>query len=424
MSEKDEQSNLEKTQYENRIDDLIERFKNKLLSDAIRLLVSELKTDKESAQAFFDHPGLILEHISLKDGIAYISAGKLIAILKQQILLREDPHERDKAEVLFKYLSSRYSGTGQLSISQIEERILTIRDGGSFPMPDNSGKRTGKDDGKYRALRDLFLSKSEASNHYTIQFGIALLGIKLNQLEKILPELEKALAKKEKPQPTSLTSQVVPKSLETPGRKPVVLALVTILVICATYFLVKVFTEERPSSGAIPKVKKIASHEVFQAKDYLEERLIAKDCVTVEPYLFTYKDILIDVDTIPLDSLWIKFRVTNYSDQAYFPDVIYLKKVSSGTLRGQMVRTEMSIVNTTKLTFEIKDISANDSWDILSSDLFPAIEAKSQVFGSALVVSDKNSSPRIHEFKLVLGFSGGTLLPVESENSFKVGFSN
>lgn len=420
--QKDPEELRERSSYEKEIERLIGTFGEKLLSQSILsiALKLDLELKKVKVTTFFDKPTLILEN--LNEGIESTTAAQLMSLLRKQLSHRKNQYDRYKLEVIFKHLSGAYARKRHFSIIKINKKIDQIRNGDHFPDPDLSTKPTGEDDSKFKSLSKLLQGKQPHINSYTIRFAIALLGIKLIPLEKRLFELRNEA--KEEPTNGSNQSESTLAPLYSNSRPPLnkknllIKTLTVLLIVSVAYFA---FRHQTASKSTL--FDDIPSHEVFNMEMEIGEEVAAKDCVTIVPYLLTFKDVLVNEDTIPLNRLWIKFRVTNFSDQTHFPDAIYLKKIQSNSLQGQIVERARTILDSTSLIFNIAEGEKKISQGIQTTSSFPSIAAKSHAIGEAMLIFSGNHPPRIHNFKLGLSMSGGVVEKTESLGSFKVAVS-
>lgn len=419
-------TSLQNSSYEDDLERIIKVFGNRYISRALRLLIHDLYHNEAAVADSFAQPKLVRNKISTLEGNTRLKPYDLRGIVSEQItthLISEE--DRNKAEVVFKYLSSYYSGNRYLSLEDITQGVEDIRSGQRFTVPDDSNKKEGKDDGKYKALANLFISESVESNDHTLKFGIAVLGIKVSNLEELLNQLLTEEHTDSSDSPSKKSTNENEKNPHKSFFSSKLKRTITITLLLIGGIIIYRYFNSTPT----PLVEKIPANREIKSSDLFVEPFDLKGIETPEGSLrieimkVIKNDILINHDTVGLEKVWVRFRITNLTEESYFPDVIFIRFIQSASLDGEINKTVIPTEPEANVRFEIPEQPNLIFWNILSVNDF-SIPENSQVYGIFEVTSSFTRPPSILEFKLGVSlYSGGNNVELESAENFRIGFS-
>lgn len=407
------------SEYEDLIEKIIKQHGCAQVSKGLRFLVNELYQSNKSVASFFQQPQIIRDKITLTGGLLRIKSSDLKGIVGEYIVHNlKESSTKDRAQIIYKFLCNCYFGNWLKTIDQLREDLSVI-DSGQFPYYDESHKKEGKDDGKYRSLGKIFSDKKHVGNDYTLKVGISILGIKLDSLDHLLSEFfNEEETEPHTPEPVSII-------VRNKTRKPLYAAASLVATSIILYF----FIPSTPSNDTEPisfKEKlvrpKIESHQLFGSARPIPENSLFQDSLVLEVYPPLYNRFVGGENPIAVDTLWLPFRFVNYSSQTCFPDGIYLKHINSTVMSGG-IEESPSLVQTEKAPL-LFDIPSKLEWIIINTNELPSIPAKHQVRGLIKIVASEAKGERVLAMKLAMKLHSVTNdWNVETKQNFRIALS-
>ncbi|GAB5523841.1 MAG: hypothetical protein Roseis2KO_17130 [Roseivirga sp.] len=460
----------ENTVYEESIDDLLRARTEKEISDGLRWLFSSYWNEEDQVVASEIETFCKTGPTPIR-GKEEITQSKLKNYVGNQLLLRlkrEDREEKafltDRCEVILKFLKDVYK-TKELSksaISFVNSGIIRIREESNFPsLGPNKSVSVGAAT-KYRALANLLKGEVESGEKSTLKLAIAIFGIDITQFDKFLEDLksedspptnakdEVEIQKQTPQQPVEPQDQdwvqtaPEPKEpvLDNPAsqastfaqwlsaskyRKTWILILGSALFSVTSFFGYEYFSKLRlKGQGLRPTIK---ASELFgrQFKLNPDDFDISDSLLVLTDTVFT-EDLLMGSDTVALGKLIIKLRMVNLmTDKTYFPDAVYLKSDTWGTLSGKAISTgsRLNVDANLKMMLDAEQTWPYE-WTVTSGPSDKGLPPLTEQHTLLEISGNKNMEQVLVPFMLIFKLHevsnpGNTLL-INSDRPYRIAF--
>jgi len=272
------------SEYENKIDFLISQHGNKKMAIGLTAFLNKAYRKEKNWQKYSSRPEEIRNKISTLKNIPRIKVTDLKSITKIIILNLDSSTKRDHALIIYKYLNNAYTGN-YYDLKVLDDGIENIR--GDHEFPDNKfSKNKEGDDGKYKALSNLFTDDNKEPSDHTIKFGFAILGIDVNNFEELIGHKR-----------------------ERKKTVPILLMLASLVVLTSTYFIL---TSARPD---VNTEYTFNSSQIFNSTQKLKEDELRRDSLVL---------VINDIIKISKYESIVLLNIFNLSDDIYFPNRIEL----------------------------------------------------------------------------------------------------
>lgn len=370
------------SKYEASLDELITKHGTKPLS---RELVACLKTiyNEEEAVKFTDRAEEIKMRVDDSKGVLKLHISGLKSLINSTVIHQlDDEIKNDQAVIIYKYLFNAYT-LEPADLPEVVEGIARIRDEKIFPVDDI--KRSSFD-GKYRALSNLFVDTEVEPSKHKLKFGMAILGIipealnkrilgeedddDLDQIEELSSESNKKSESGPREESASVPSEESGSARRKDREQEKKIMVGTVGVLLAIVLVIVYFFSVAPSP---------TSNDQIEASKLLTSTYqLEKSDAQADSLMFSLKEGI----AISKDTYLIKFSISNLSNQVYYLDRVTIS--FDGTIISLKERTQYQLPEDL-VEIQLDNDSAAKSIIVLNSSPSDGIAARSEAAGFVLV---------------------------------------
>ncbi len=398
--------------YELALEKFFTKYSSSSIAAAIRQLIKKVYERDADVNAF---KALMRcsKYLSVDDEIVRLKPADLKRIVKEKIINNLDNENvRDRAIIIFKYLSNAYTGERQ-GLDEIENGIESIQKNKIFPKPGGSLHREGHI-GKYKAVGNIFTTTEIEPSQYTLKFCLAILDIPLDKFELFIERNIVNASERAELNQSKLDERKPKKVTKSMGYLIFsVLGSVIVLV-----YLIWPPDEEK--SG--PARKRVNSSEFF-SESFVQDEFQYTDSVWVEVISWTPTNAYISLQDqiIPVNEALLRFRICNSTPAHIFPDLIGMEssKILSDSEPGDIHQLSAQLDAKIHVFF----VNSDEKWSteaVINDGAKASLEPMSITLGSLYLKSmrTKISGQGTYQLHLTLHSGDKESIQVEAHPVF------
>lgn len=372
-----------KNDYKSKLEELIGKHQS-IASDALRRLLNELSHGNKKVERHIQNSDYLKSKIIVEKDQARIRAAQLKNHVSKNVItpLKNAPELKHRAAIIYTQLCGYNKSNSSLSSSQLEEKLKRITDALDYPSisEDSPNKEGYEDDYKTASL---VFTPSRKSSKDTLVFTVAILGIDLtflgHYLESFKPE-DNARKKKN-------------------GFLYASIAIFLTLSLAGAWWWVSIDQKPKRLFYEVSSSMLLASTKIP-----IDERGQPRDSISLEVVQTKFDEFVVKGDTIPLNGLWLRLMISNYSSQTnLYPDGLFYIPVLQEQLFGKVDTHKLSYANDAELIlFLPQKLNRIFEWQITNDSDTYFIPPRTRMFMFFKLAKDRFNKQGKYTFRLCL----------------------
>lgn len=385
--------------YEDHLEDMIAAHQDRC-ADALRSIILDLDAGNFEGNQLLEEPAHIRSLISYYKGEARITPARLKKHVGSFLIpnLKSNHQIRDRVTLIYKSISG-YGTHSPITDKEFKDAVDSILTKGEYPPIPGSSRREGVEN-QYKAAGNIFATQTKSSLE-TLKFVIAILGIKEGALKSYLNG-----------------DEIVKPEIKGLNEDKILLKSKAIYFTVGAVILVFIAVISGLLSKDKPRQKlreRILASRVFNQSVSIDDTN-PKDSISIEVVRVESYDKLIRIDTFPLNSMWVRIKVSNFSDSlSFIPDGLFYKPLIQEKFDGVLLAGVENVSSQENVQLTLPhDPGRAYEWKIVNDPLI-SIPPKSAAFSLIKLMAHKDAEDQIASFRLGVSGSLG-YKPIDAES--------